>query len=190
MSESNQDARLERLRTAVGKIRTRGGSGRNERWLMIAGGAGVVIGIPIIFLGWYGASRTPYVFEQLPYVISGGLLGLALAVVGGLFYFSYWATRQIHETRRQSQEAAEALRQIRDLLAAGAMSSASAQPASAQASGNGTYVATAKGTMFHKPDCVVVAGRDDLRQVDPTTKGLEPCRICEPLAVSSKTEHM
>jgi len=188
MSEGSDDrARLDRLSSAVSKLRTRGGSGNIERWLMIAGAAGVVIGIPVIFLGWYGASRTPYVFEQLPYVISGGLLGLALAVVGGLFYFSYWATRQIQESRRQADETRDTLRQIRDLLAAGAANAASAAPKAAAAVGNGAYVATAKGTMFHRSDCVVVAGRDDLRTVDPESGGLEPCRICDPLAVASSS---
>lgn len=181
---SNGDqARFERLRGSVSKLRSRGGKGRPERWLMIGGAAGVVVGLLVIVLGWVGASRTPYVFEQNPYIISGGLLGLGIAVTGGLFYFSYWVTRQIQETRRQADETADALRQIRDLLASGAVSAASGTKATA--SGNGSYVVTEKGTMFHKPDCVVVRGRDDLRTVDPETEGFEPCRICDPLQVSS-----
>ena len=149
---------------------------------MIAGAALVIIGLPVIVLGWYGASRTPYVFEQLPYLISGGLLGLALAVVGGLFYFAYWMTRQIHETRRQSDQMRAQLEGIRDLLAKGVIATTAEK---AHAVGNGSsLVATMKGTMFHKPDCVVVAGREDLRTVDPSAPGLEPCKICDPLAVA------
>lgn len=182
---SNGDReRLERLHGSVSKIRSRGGKGQPERFLMIAGAAGVVVGLLGIILGWVGASRTPYVFEQTPYLISGGLLGLAVAVVGGLFYFSYWITRQIQETRRQSDATADSLRQIRDLLASGAVSTA-AGSAKVSATGNGSYVVTEKGTMFHKPDCVVVAGRDDLRAVEPDAEGFEPCRICDPLQVSS-----
>ena len=154
---------LERLRGSVSKIRSRGGKGQPERLLMIVGAgrgrrrdcsgsssAGSAL----------RARRTSS--SRRPYLISGGLLGLAVAVVGGLFYFSYWITRQIQETRRQGDETAESLRQIRDLLASGAVSAAGAS-AKASATGNGSYVATEKGTMFHKPDCVVVAGRDDLR---------------------------
>ena len=178
---SGDQARLERLQGSVSKLRARG-STRPERWLMIGGGGGVVVGLLAIILGWVGASRTPYIFEQLPYLISGGLLGLAIAVVGGLFYFGYWITRQIQETRRQADETGEALRQIRDLLASGAVSAASSSKAS---TGNGSYVVTEKGTMFHRPDCVVVAGREDLRTVDPDAEGFEPCRVCDPLAVSS-----
>lgn len=191
MTESNgstsaataEQERLERLRGSVAQMRSRDNKGRPERWLMIAGGGGVVVGLLAIVLGWVGASRTPYIFEQTPYLISGGLLGLAVATVGGLFYFAYWVTRQIQESRRQADETADALRQIRDLLASGAVSAAagSAKPST----GNGSYVATEKGTMFHRPDCVVVAGRNDLRTVDPEAEGFEPCRVCDPLAVSS-----
>jgi len=173
--------RAERLRGAVSRLRGRGGGGSMERWLMIVGAGLVVIGIPVIVLGWYGASRTPYVFEQVPYVISGGLLGLALAIVGGLFYFAYWVTRQVHETKRQSDQMQKSLGEIRDLLAGGVIATTAEK---AQATGNGSFVATEKGTMFHRADCVVVRGRDDLRIVEPGAPGFEPCKICEPLAVS------
>jgi hypothetical protein len=183
VTENGSDReRSERLRISVSRLRSRSGGPSMERWLMIVGAGLVVIGVPVIILGWYGASHTPYVFEQVPYLISGGLLGLALAVVGGLFYFAYWITRQIQETRRQSDQTREALSEIRDLLAGGVISATSAT--SAKASGNGAFVATEKGTMFHRPDCVVVAGREDLHNVEPGAAGLEPCKICEPLSVA------
>lgn len=176
----NGSERTERLKTSVSKMRTRSGGPSLERWLMIVGSGLVIVGVPVIILGWYGASRTPYVFEQVPYLISGGLLGLALAVVGGLVYFAYWITRQIQETRRQADQTRDALQEIRDLLSDRVIASAGTRKASA----NGGFVATEKGTMFHRADCVVVAGRDDLHDVEPGAAGLEPCKICEPLAVS------
>jgi hypothetical protein len=109
------------------------------------------------------------------------VLGLALAVVGGLFYFAYWITRQIQETRRQSDQTQQSLGEIKDLLARGVIATTAEK---AHATGNGSFVATEKGTMFHKADCVVVQGRDDLRTVEPDSDGLEPCKICEPLTVS------
>src|SRR6266498_2508721 len=138
--------RAEKLKRDVSSLRTRSGGVSLERWLMIVGAGLVVVGILLIVIAWYGAAHTPYVFEQLPYVISGGLLGLALAVVGGLFYFAYWITRQIQETRRQSDQTQKALTEIRDLLADRVIASAG----KAKASGNGAFVATAKGTMFHR----------------------------------------
>src|SRR5688572_8039242 len=110
-------SRFERLRRGVSVL-----GGRDERtlarWLMLAGGALMAIGLAIIVLGWAGASHTPYVFEQMPYVISGGLLGAALAVIGGLLYFAYWMTRNMEESRAASQSVQRSLARIEELLAA------------------------------------------------------------------------
>ncbi len=35
-----------------------------------------VLGLVVLLLGWIGASSTPYPAEQLPYMISGGVLGI------------------------------------------------------------------------------------------------------------------
>lgn len=187
-ARSGAAARLGALRRAVQSLRARGPL-PIERWLMIAGGVLVIAGLPIILLGWWGASRTPYTFEQIPYLISGGLFGLALAVVGALFYFAYWLTRQVQETRRQADRTEAALKRIEDVLSSQAPSNGKAPagtraaPTAGRGKGNGTYVATAKGTMFHLPDCIVVIGRTDLRNVRATDPGLEPCKICDPLPV-------
>src|SRR4051812_21212695 len=42
-------------------------------------------GLLALFLGWYGVSGESVVAKQLPYLASGGLLGLALVVLGGRF---------------------------------------------------------------------------------------------------------
>ena len=39
------------------------------------------------------------------------------------------------------------------------------------------------GTMFHRPDCRLVAGKDDVRPVSADAD-LKPCRICDPLTPS------
>ncbi len=88
------------------------GRGSSERTVLLVGAALMPMGILVILLGWYGASRTPYVFEQLPYVISGGLLGLALVVAGGLLYFGYLLSRLIVEQRQHSEELLQALHRI------------------------------------------------------------------------------
>jgi uncharacterized membrane protein (DUF485 family) len=41
-------------------------------------------GIAFILLGWYGAAYTNIVSEQIPYVISGGLLGLGLIITSAI----------------------------------------------------------------------------------------------------------
>ena len=150
---------------------------------MIAGAASIGIGLPIILLGWWGASRTPYVFEQIPYLISGGLFGLAIAIVGGLCYFAYWMARQGQEQRRQSDELQGTLRRIETLLASGVIGDART---ASQANG---FVMTSTGTMFHRADCVVVSGRSGVKPVPVgAEEKMEPCRICDPLGETNPRE--
>ncbi|HMC53307.1 MAG TPA: hypothetical protein VKI64_11150, partial [Acidimicrobiales bacterium] len=66
-----------------------------HRWLAVAGGVMIPLGAVLIIAGWYGAAHTTLPWEQTPYVISGGLLGLALVVAGSAFYFGYWLTRLV-----------------------------------------------------------------------------------------------
>jgi hypothetical protein len=171
--------RLERLRTSVASVRSRGNRMPVERLLALIGAALVGIGIPLIILGWWGAAHTPYVFEQIPYMISGGLLGVALTILGGLFYFAYWLTRQVHETRRQSEQTEAVYRRIEAMLSSNGHGTAVAATSSSMTTGD--FVTTARGSMFHRPDCVVVKGRSDLQRVSGDEKGLKPCKICDPL---------
>ena len=161
-----------------------------EQVLAIVSAVLLPLGLALIVLGWYGAAHTPYLFEQVPYLISGGLLGLGLAVVGGLVYFGSWLARGAGEQQRRSEEVAELLREIRDEMRT-TRAAAPAVPTSRRAasSGNGSapFVATAKGSMLHRPDCAVVAGRSDLRPISATGDGLAPCTLCEPLAADVLT---
>lgn len=149
-----------------------------ERVLAIVSAVLLPLGLAVILLGWYGAAHTPYLFEQLPYLISGGLLGLGLAVVGGLMYFGSWVARGMAQQQLQTDELAELLAEIRDGLREQAPSS-SRRSASA-GNGKAPFVATARGGMLHRPDCSVVAGRDDLRSISASGDGLKPCTLCTP----------
>jgi hypothetical protein len=52
-----------------------------------------------ILLGWDGAANATVVEEQVPYLVSGGLLGVALATIGALTFFANWLTVAIREAR-------------------------------------------------------------------------------------------
>jgi hypothetical protein len=94
--------RLQRLAAVVDRARP-GRSSRNVRkWLEWIGMALVVFGFVCILLGWYGAANSPYLYEEIPYVISGGLLGVALVIGGGVLVRSAWTMRQIEEDRRNA----------------------------------------------------------------------------------------
>lgn len=70
------------------------------RTLLIIAGASMTSGLSAILLGWFGAARSTLIEEQVPYLISGGLLGVALATVGALVFFSYWLTIAVKEARQ------------------------------------------------------------------------------------------
>ena len=51
-------------------------------WVLIA------VGFAALFLGWLGISGTTILAAQMPYIVSGGMLGLALIGVGGMLWLS------------------------------------------------------------------------------------------------------
>lgn len=89
----------------------------HPRLLIGAAAALMTAGICAVVLGWVGASHSTYIEEQVPYLISGGLLGVALSTVGALLFFTHWLTVSIKEARsheaarrRDHEELIEALR--------------------------------------------------------------------------------
>jgi hypothetical protein len=152
-----------------------------ERGMLYVGGVALFGGLAAIVIGWFGASHTPNVFEQIPYMISGGLLGVGLVVAGGFFFFSYWLTRMARENRESRDDAQRVYRTMNEMaeLLAAVIREDDEEPVSNN--GESRVVATPGGTMFHRPECPVVAGRTDLRRVSPSEADLEPCRMCAPV---------
>jgi hypothetical protein len=172
------DSRQARLTSAVARLRTRVTGGSAERWFRIAGPALMPLGALVILLGWYGAAHTTRLFLQIPYLISGGILGLGLMFAGGFVYFARWMTDLLLETRKQATDAeataartAAALERIEALLREGAAGATSIAADTA-------LVTTANGRLVHRPDCRMVVGRE----VKPVRAGasLDPCGICQP----------
>lgn len=154
-----------------------------EQVLAITSAVLLPLGIAVMLLGWYGAAHTPYLFEQVPYLISGGIIGLGLSVVGGLVYFGSWVARTNADQQRKNEEMTEILREIRDELRQREPEPAPARRGAARVNGAKPFVATARGGMLHRPDCAVVAGRTDLKPVGASGDGLAPCTLCNPLGV-------
>jgi hypothetical protein len=71
----------------------------HPRFLMSVAAALMAAGILVIVLGWVGAANSVLIEEQVPYLISGGLLGLALALIGALTLFTHWLTVGIRDAR-------------------------------------------------------------------------------------------
>jgi hypothetical protein len=152
----------------------------SERILLVLGGILAPLGLVCVLFGYLGASRTPWVFEQISYLISGGLFGLALVFLGAFLYFAHWMTQLVKEQRAQSTAMLQAIQRLQDQVARTQAGPASPAPT------NGHHdepadelVATPRGTMAHVPTCPAVQGKEDLRAVTPDD-GLLPCKLCSP----------
>ena len=73
----------------------------HDRLLLAVSAALMVLGLAAILLGWLGAARTTLIEEQVPYLISGGLLGVAVATIGAVTLFAHWLTVLIREDRER-----------------------------------------------------------------------------------------
>ena len=176
----------ERLADGVRRLRI-GSFHLGERVLMVAGFVAVGLGLLFVGLGWYGAAHTPNLYEQIPYVASGGLFGLGLIFLGGFFYFAHWLTELVKEHRTQSSALLEAINRldeaVRHRVAATETAATVAAPPAATNGASRSLVATARGTMAHRPECVVTAGKRGLRAVS-TDDGLDACKLCDPYGES------
>ena len=122
LASERQVARERRLHATIDRARISAGQVDRERLLFTLGAILVPLGLLLIGVAWKGTANTGAVFEQVPFLVSGGLGGLALVVLGGFLYFAWWQTRALREARAQAQQqlqVAEAtLEQLRELTAA------------------------------------------------------------------------
>jgi hypothetical protein len=114
--EEGAAQRQARLAGAVRALGTRAGGPERARVLLVLGGVLVPLGIALILLGWSGAAHTTDLFEQIPYIISGGLLGLAVLISGGVCYLAFWLTQLVYATRRDAADTRAALQRIEQAL--------------------------------------------------------------------------
>ena len=146
----------------------------------LGGGLGLLIiavGLLVIGLGWNGmagaggeVNGVPNLNAQLPWLVSGGVLGLAIVVFGAAMLI-------VHNARTDRARLESKLDELVLALSRGGSTTstiAAAGPA-------GTFLAG--GSAFHRPDCRLVQGRDDVSVVtraDAQARSLQPCRVCNP----------
>ena len=68
-------------------------------WLLVAAG------LVALVVGWHGVSGTPYLAEQLPYLVSAGLVGLFLLGLGA----TIWISADLRDEWRKLDELADLL---------------------------------------------------------------------------------
>lgn len=89
--------------------------------MLVVGATLMALGFVVIVLGWYGAAHSTYLFQEIPYLISGGLLGVALVAGGGFLFFAAWLVRIIEENRDANARLSQTLDRVDRALAGGAL---------------------------------------------------------------------
>jgi len=143
--------RLSALSHAVDRVRVRPRVDV-RRALLFCGAIAMGLGFVAVVFGWYGASHSAYLFQEIPYLISGGLLGVALVTGGGFLFFSAWLVRMIEENRRHADRVARTLDQVDRTLIAVATEAAAAATAtftSRRTNGGPKPMSTATGRGEH-----------------------------------------
>jgi hypothetical protein len=129
------------------------------------------VGLLAILIGYNGAAGQLTILGQVPYVISGGLVGLAFVVLG--------AAMLIVQNAREDRARLESkLGEVIDALAAGGTGG---PKVSSPADVSGLVVA---GTAsYHVPGCRLVDGREETSLLTPAeaqSRDLKACRVCQP----------
>jgi hypothetical protein len=145
----------------------------------------VAIGIVLLLTAYLGVSREVLVAKQIPYLVSGGLFGLAFVTLGSRLLL-------IEDMRRDAGRLDRLERAVADLHAA--LLSRADAPSYAdgtlgRTSRNGhaqteSVLALTGGDSFHRQDCPIVQGKDSVRALTTSAaqkKGLNACPMCQPL---------
>ena len=115
-------ARRLRFRESLGRLAQRGQAIDLLKVVLVPAAVLIVAGIGFMYFGWYGAAHTAHQIEQAPYLVSGGIFGLALVILGGLLLASaFWMTvlrRFAEEAEERSSAQLRALEERLDALIA------------------------------------------------------------------------
>ncbi|KPI22777.1 hypothetical protein OK074_7151 [Actinobacteria bacterium OK074] len=140
-----------------------------------AGWAALTAGAVLCVIGWYGVSGERFAERQLPYLASCTVPGAALIVAGAVLLAhgrDASATARVEELYGLLVAAAEPTDGTRDALRA----------VPPLASGEDLLMVPG-GTLWHRADCPLVAGKPEAIPVDSHVLAggdLGPCPICEP----------
>ena len=148
-----------------------------NRWSKLGGQLGIgycIAGIALIFLGWNGAASYDRVESQMPYLISGGLAGVALVIIG--------AGLLIVQAQRANRNATAAeLAELRDAIER--LAGGTGAPAPKVSGGSGDVAVVSGPSSYHRPECRMVEGQPGALTIfrsEAKEAGLTPCRICDP----------
>jgi uncharacterized membrane protein len=116
--------RIQTFTEEIGELKLRGARADRERWLLAIGTVALIAGVALAVVGGFQASGTTEVGDQLAFLATGTLIGLALVIAGAALFVRYsiarfmrfWLVRLVHEHRTETDRTIEALKRIEDKL--------------------------------------------------------------------------
>lgn len=132
-------------------------------WVLVAGG------VLLLVLGWYGVSGEVLTAKQLPYLVSGGLGGIALIVLAAALLTTQDVRRQLDRLDRVEQRVTTLYDLLVEELVPAALDAAE-------------VVRVAGGSTYHRPTCPLVAGKETAPLGAVDRLALTPCDVCQPAA--------
>ncbi|MEX2294168.1 MAG: hypothetical protein WD691_10320 [Acidimicrobiales bacterium] len=148
-------------------------------WILIGCGAVVML------IGYFGVSREAIPAKQIPYLVSGGIGGVFLAVVGAYFLGTQEMRKDSGRLDRLEQMVEELHGALLRRADAPSISGTNGSSASSAALAPARRVAVVDGgEMFHRLRCAMVDGKDELEELTPAAarkRGLRPCPVCTPV---------
>lgn len=138
-------------------------------------------GFIVIGKAWDGAASINFAQGQIPYLLSGGFMGLGLIVTGA-------ALLNLATVRAEREISSKQFEEVTRLLGRN-LNRLSVSTNGSVGSVKGQVVTGA--STFHRAECRLLEGKDGLSTVtvdQAEAEGLEPCRVCSPPHTEKKQE--
>lgn len=139
------------------------------------------LGLIALVVAWAGVSDEVFVARQVPYVVSGGLGGIALIVLAGVLLGThdlYGYAARLDRLEEKVDDIHRVMVMAWDDVAGVSLDD-----------GDSVVAVLPKGSSYHRPNCVAVQGKaaDQLPVQQAVATGLSSCKLCEPPDVSVTT---
>ena len=131
----------------------------------------VTAGFAFIFLAWNGSASKNVIMAQFPYVLSGGVMGMALVTLGSLLLL-------LSTVRAERQIVTDKFDEVARLLARNLAANQFTNGGS-----DASVKVVAASSHYHLQDCRILEGKHGLTLIalqQAVAEGLQPCRVCEP----------
>ena len=119
----NED-RIQTFKEEIGELKLRRARADREHWLLVLGVVGLVAGVGMAIFGGFQASGSAILEDQVAFLATGTLIGLALVIAGTALFVRYslarfmrfWLVRLVHEHRSETDRLISALKDIESKL--------------------------------------------------------------------------